>query len=341
MMFRLNTSIATGVAVLIAGVASAAGAEDFYAGKTVRLIVGSSAGGGYDTNARLVAPYMEKYLPGKPSVVVVNMPGASGTKAVNHLYAVAPKDGSTFATFNSAMPFLEAVGSSGVRFKSTELSWIGSLSQTVQTVVVWHTAGVRTLEDAKKKEVVMGGLGKSGTMVLFPRMLNSEFGTKFRVVTGYKGGRSVNMAMERGEVQGRGAGTWYTWKNTHREWVKEGKIIPLVQIGPKKDPDLPNVPLLNDLAQTPEQLQMFKLLAGNTQIERPFAGPPGIPADRLNMLRRAFDKTVKDPAFIAQAEKIGTELDPQTGEEVAEIVKSIIDTPPAAIAKVKEAVGIN
>jgi len=178
-------------------------------------------------------------------------------------------------------------------------------------------------------------------MVLFPRMLNSEFGTKFRVVTGYKGGRSVNMAMERGEVQGRGAGTWYTWKNTHREWVKEGKIIPLVQIGPKKDPDLPNVPLLNDLAQTPEQLQMFKLLAGNTQIERPFAGPPGIPADRLNMLRRAFDKTVKDPAFIAQAEKIGTELDPQTGEEVAEIVKSIIDTPPAAIAKVKEAVGIN
>lgn len=335
-----NVPTSAALAILLAGLGGTAAAEGFYENKTIRLIVASSAGGGYDTNARLVAPHMKRFIPGDPNIIVVNMPGASGVKAVNHLYAVAPKDGSTFAAFNSAMPFLETIGASGVRFKSTELSWIGSLSQTVQTVVVWHTAGVRTLEDAKSKEVIMGGLGKAGTMVLFPKLLNSVFGTKFRVVIGYKGGRSVNMAMERGEVQGRGAGAWYTWKNRNPDWVRDGKIVPLVQIGPRKDPDLPNVPLLNDLAQNEEQLQMFKLLAGNTQIERPFAGPPQIPADRLATLRRAFDRTVQDPSFQAEAKKIGTELDPNTGEDVEKIVQEIANTPPAAIAKVKAAVGI-
>src|SRR4051794_1767241 len=242
-------------------------ASDFYKDKKITLLVGTTAGGGYDTDGRLIAKYMARYIPGSPSIVVSNMPGASGVRAVNYLYSVAPKDGTVIGTFNSAMPFLEAAGAPGVQYKSSELSWIGNLSQSVQAVVVWHTAGVRTLDDAKKQEVIMGALGSGGTMTIFPRLLNGAFGTKFRIVAGYQGGTDVNLAMERGEVQGRGAGAWTTWKHTRPDWIKDGKIVPLVQIGPKKDPDLSQVPLLNELAQNEEQKQMFRLVAGNIQIE--------------------------------------------------------------------------
>jgi tripartite-type tricarboxylate transporter receptor subunit TctC len=209
----------------------------------------------------------------------------------------------------------------------------------VQVVVVWHTAGVRTLDDAKHKEVVMGALGAGGTMTIFPRLLNGTLGTKFRVVGGYHGGTDVNLAMERGEVEGRGAGPWTTWKHTRPDWIKDGKIVPLVQIGPKKDPDLANVPLLNDLARTEEQKQMFRLVAGNIQIERPFAAPPNIPAERLQILRRAFDLVTKDPDFLAEAKRLHSDVDPQTGDEVKAVVASIIDVPPAVVEKVKAIVG--
>src|SRR5262249_32456622 len=256
---------------------------------------------------------MSRYIPGEPGIVVSNMPGASGVKAVNYLYSGAPKDGTVIGTFNSAMPFLEAAGAPGVQYKSTELSWIGNLSQSVQVVVVWHTAGIRTLDDAKKREVIMGALGSGGTMTIFPRLLNAAFGTKFHIVTGYQGGTDVNIAMERGEVEGRGASAWTTWKRTRPDWVKERKIVPLVQIGPRKDPDLTEVPLLNDLAQNDEQRQMFLLVAGNIQIERPFAAPPGIPADHLRTLRNAFNLATEDPAFLAEAERLETDVAPQTG----------------------------
>jgi tripartite-type tricarboxylate transporter receptor subunit TctC len=318
---------------------NAASTEDFYKGKTITLLVGTTAGGGYDTDGRLLAKYMTRYIPGEPSIVVSNMPGASGVKAVNYLHSGAPKDGTVIGTFNSAMPFLEAAGAPGVQYKSAELCWIGNLSQSVQVVVVWHTAGIKTLDDAKKREVIMGALGSGGTMTIFPRLLNAAFGTRFRIVAGYQGGTDVNIAMERGEIEGRGAGVWTTWKRTRPDWVKEGKIVPLVQIGPYKDPDLTDVPLLNDLAQNDEQKQMFLLVAGNIQIERPFAAPPGIPADHLQMLRNAFNQATKDPAFLAEAERLETDVAPQTGEETARVVASILSVPPAIVEKVKVIVG--
>src|SRR4051812_47169709 len=188
------------IAAFVLSPVSTVAADDFYRDKTITLIVGTTAGGGYDTDGRLVAQYLSRHIPGAPKIVVSNMPGASGIRAVNYLYSIAPKDGTAIGTFNSAMPFLEAAGAPGVTYKSSELSWIGSLSQSVQVVVVWHTAGVRTLEDAKKKEVIMGALGSGGTMTIFPRLLNGAFGTKFRIVSGYQGGTDVNLAMERGEV---------------------------------------------------------------------------------------------------------------------------------------------
>jgi tripartite-type tricarboxylate transporter receptor subunit TctC len=320
-------------------VADATAASDFYKDKRITLLVGTTAGGGYDTDGRLLAKYLPRYIPGEPAIVISNMPGASGIKAVNYLYSTAPKDGTVIGTFNSAMPFLEAAGAPGVEYKSTEFSWIGNLSQTVQVVVVWNTARIRTLDDAKKREVIMGALGSGGTMTIFPRLLNAAFGTRFRIVSGYQGGTDVNLAMERGEVEGRGASVWSTWKRTRPDWIKEGKIVPLVQIGPNKDADLLDVPLLNDLAQSEEQKQMFLLVAGNIQIERPFAAPPGIPADHLQMLRNAFNLATKDPAFLAEAERLETDVAPQTGEATARVVASILSVPPPVVEKVKVIVG--
>jgi tripartite-type tricarboxylate transporter receptor subunit TctC len=325
--------------MMLLSLASKGAADDFYSGKKITLIVGTTAGGGYDTDGRLIAKYMSRYIPGNPNIVISNMPGASGVKAVNFLHTSAPRDGTVFGTFNSAMPFLEAAGAPGVTYKSAELSWIGNLSQSVQAVVVWHTSGIKTLDDTKKREVIMGALGSGGTMTVFPRMLNAAFGTKFRIVAGYQGGTEVNIAMERGEVEGRGAGVWTTWKRTRPDWIKEGKIIPLLQIGPKKDRDLPHIPLLNDLAQSEEQKQMFLLVAGNIQIERPFAAPPQIPADRLQILRNAFIRATADPEFLAEAEKLETDVAPQTGDETARDVTSILAVPQAVVEKVKVIVG--
>lgn len=312
-------------------------AQNFYADKTIRIVVGTIAGGGYDANGRLVARHLGRFIPGSPNVIVQNMPGASGVNAVNHLYAIAPKDGTHIATFNSAIPFYEAVGTAGVQYKSTELSWIGSLSQDINVIVVWHTTGVKTIDDAKKGEIVMGALTGGGTMGAYPILLNNVFGTRFKVVTGYNGGNAVNLAIERGEVQGRGTTPWSTWKSTRPEWVRDAKVIPIVQIGPKKDPELAamGVPLLDDLAQNEEQRQMFRLLGGNIYIERPFAAPPQVPPDRISHLRRGFDAMTKDKAFLADAEKLQAGIDPQTGEQVSDLVAKIIASPPGVVEKVK------
>lgn len=318
-------------------VALPAAAQDFYADKTIRLIVGTIAGGGYDANGRLVARHINRFIPGAPNVIVQNMPGASGVNAINYLYAIAPKDGTVIATFNSAIPFYEAVGAPGVQYRSTELSWIGSLSQDINVIVVWHRTGVKSLDDAKKGEIVMGALTGGGTMGAYPILLNNLFGTKFKVITGYDGGNAVNLAIERGEVQGRGTTPWSTWKTTRPDWVRDGKVVPILQIGPKKDAELAamGVPLLDDLAQSEEQRQIFRLLGGNTYIERPFAGPPQIPSDRLTVLRRAFDAMAKDRVFLDDAAKQQAGIDPQTGEAVADLVSKIVASPPTVVEKVK------
>ena len=183
-------------------VASAAHPDDYFKGKTIRLVVGTPPGGGYDTYGRLVARHLGEYLPGHPTIIVVNMAGVSGMNAVTWLYTQAPRDGSTIATFNKSMPFYQALGQQGVRFKTEELSWIGSLSQDPDLVSVWHTAGVKSIEDAKTKQVVMGA-NSGGTMTLYPALLNATLGTRFKIVTGYPGSAAVYLAIEKGEVERR------------------------------------------------------------------------------------------------------------------------------------------
>jgi tripartite-type tricarboxylate transporter receptor subunit TctC len=327
-------------ALLAGSPALAQNAAAFFKGREVKLIVGTGAGGGYDTYARLTARFLPKHMPGNPLFVVQTMPGASGVKAVNYLYAAAPKDGSVIATFNNSMAVYQALGQPGIQFKCEELSWIGSLSEVVNTIAVWHTAGVRTIEDAKQKEIIMGATGAGGTMATYPALLNGALGTRFKIVTGYEAGHQVDMAMERGEVQGRGSNPWASYKAVRPDWVRDGKIVPLVQVGMTKDADLPHVPRLVDLATNDEQRRMFEFVSTDVAMERPYAGPPGMPADRLQAYRRGFEQMTKDPEFLAVVKQQDLDINLHTGEEVEKMVRHTTSTPPEIIAKVKEAVAL-
>ncbi|MEA2951044.1 MAG: hypothetical protein QOJ96_564 [Alphaproteobacteria bacterium] len=325
-----------GCTALLATLAGPARADDYFKGRVIRIIVGSPPGGGYDAYGRLVGRHLANFIPGKPTVVVSNMQGASGTKATSYIYGIAPKDGTVIATFNKSMPVYQALGQTEIAFKAEQLAWIGSVSQTADVLAVWHKTGIKSIAEAKKREVIMGSDSASGTMTTYPALLNATLGTKFRIVQGYAGSTAVNLAMERGEVEGRGANPWSSWKATKPDWVRDKLIVPLMQVGFKKEPDLPDVPTLIELAENDEQKMMFTFISASVAIERPFAAPPGTPPEVLGVLRTAFNQMVKDPDFLAEAAKQQMDVDPHTGEEVTKIVADMIATPAPIVQKVKE-----
>jgi tripartite-type tricarboxylate transporter receptor subunit TctC len=333
---RISGPRVAAVAIAVMGGAGTSGAEDYYKGRTLRIVVGTPTGGGYDTYARLIARHIGDAIPGRPAVIVSNMPGASGTKAAYYLYAVAPKDGSVIASFNKSMPLYQALGQVGGAFRTEQMSWIGSVSQTADVLTVWHTTGVRTIADARRRDIVMGADSGGGTMSGYPSLLNATLGTRFKIVLGYAGGPAVDHAMEQGEVEGRGSNPWTSWKATKPNWVRDRLIVPLVQVGLRKEPDLPDVPLLTELAETDEQRAIFTLISAPASIERPFAGPPGLAREPLEILRRAFDQTVRSPAFLADAARQNLDVDPRTGEAAARVVADIVGTPAAIVQKLKD-----
>ena len=322
--------LAGGAALALAGPAGAQSVEEFYKGKTISLVIGYSAGGGYDAYARLVARHMGDHIPGKPTIVPRNMPGAAGRVASAWVYNVAPKDGTVLATADQSLALAQAMGEK-LQFDTTKFIYIGNPSAENNTTVTWHTSPVKTIEDAKKQEIAVGATGGS-TSSQYPLAMNAVLGTKFKVIMGYPGGNDINLAMERGEVAGRGSNSWASWKATRAEWLKDNKINILVQIGLRKAPDLPDVPLLMDLAANPDDRAVLRLLSSPSQIGRPIFTTPGVPEDRVKALRNAFDVTVKDPAFLEEAKKAGLEIDPVSGSELQEVVGEIVATP-EAIAK--------
>lgn len=305
--------------------------ESFYKDRMVELIVGSDASTEYTRDARMVAQYLTKHIPGNPTIIVKNMPGASSIKAANYLYQIAAKDGSVLGVFNKAIPMAEATNLQGVRYKSTEFNWLGSMNRTNSLVVTWAASGVETLEDAKKREVTIGAQGLSGTMAAYPFMLNRTQGTRFKVIAGYQGSAAVNLAMARGEVEGRGTYSWDFFKSDNRDWKTNKKMNFLVQIGIEKEADLPDVPLLIDLARDDTQRAVYALLSADSMIARPFITTPGVPAARVAALRQAFDKTMADKDFLRDAEKSHSNVMPVSGEKLAAIVHGIIDTPPRIV----------
>ena len=324
-MKQLTLGLALLCALILGRPVWAQSAEEFYRGKKIDLIIGYSPGGTYDLYARLVARHLGNYIPGNPTVVPRNMPGAASRTAAAYVYNIAPKDGTVLATADQSLAIQQAMGEKR-NFDTTKFVYIGNPNSENNTTVTWHTSGVKTIEDARRKQISIGATG-SGTSAHYPKVMNALLGTKFKIILGYPGGNDINLAMERGEVAGRGSNSWASWKATRPDWLRDKKINILVQIGLNKAPDLPDVPLLTELAANEEDRAVLKLLSASAAVGRPIFTTPDAPRDRVKVLRDAFDKMVKDPAFIEQAKKEHFEIDPLSGEDLQKIVADIVKTP--------------
>ena len=326
---RTAAAAVAGFVATVAPLAHAQSPADFYKGKNVDLYIGYSVGGGYDLYARVLARHIGQHIPGNPTVVVKNMEGAGSLRLANWLYRVAPKDGSVFGIIGRGTGFDPLLGQTAAQFDGTKFTWIGSGNHEVSVCVAYgDRAGITKFADLKTKEMTVGGTGASADTDQFPKVVNGVLGTKMKVVSGYPGGNDVVLAMERGELQGRCGWSWSSVKATHGSWIAEKKLNILVQLALQKHPDLPDVPLITDLATTDQQRQVLRLIFARQVMGRPFLAPPGIPADRAAALRTAFMETMKDPAFIADAEKSQLEVTPVAGDEVQKLVVDIYKTPP-------------
>jgi tripartite-type tricarboxylate transporter receptor subunit TctC len=311
---------------------------EFYKGKSLSMVVQTTTGNDYDNRGRLFARYMGDLLPGKPAIIVRNMPGGGGVVASNWLAKVAPRDGTVLSMLMQTASMNQALGMGQIQYDVRELGWIGNTSDTPSVVTVWHTAGAKTIEDAKTREIVLGGTVGTAS-VIYPNVLNELVGTKFKVVTGYPGGNQINLAMESGEVQGRGSNSWSSWKSTRPEWIAENKIFNLVQIALKRAPDLQDVPLMMELARDDFNRSVLRFLSADTAIARAMVTTPGVPADRLAALRAAFDAAMKLPALIEEANKMQLDLAWLSGADSQKIAASIIETDPKVVARARDIVG--
>ena len=315
--------------------ARSAGVEDFYRGKTVSLLIGYSVGGGYDAYGRLLARHFGKHLPGNPNVVPQNMSGAGSLKAANYLYSVAPKDGSVIGTFSRSQgiaPLLDKA-----EFDSTKFTWLGSVTDEVSLCVTRHDAPVKTFSELLVTPATFGGEGAGSDPNIFALLYRNVFDAKIKIVTGYPGTNEIQLATERGEVDGLCGLSWSTLKGRYPHWLKDKKANILVQAGIKKQPELPDVPSASELAKQADQRQILQLILIGQAMARPFAAPPGIPADRKAGLIAAFERTTKDPDFLAEAEKLNFEVNPVSADKLDALLAGAYATPKDVIAKAAKA----
>src|SRR5215470_1179232 len=308
----------------------------FFKGKTLRLIVGIGVGSGYDINARLLARHMAAHIPGQPTIIVQNQPGAGSLAMTNALYNTGPYDGTVMGASFNGMPTTPLLQPTGVRFDPVKFNWLGSTNRETQVMYVWHTAPAQVLEDVRGKQIVMGAQAPGSTQFDYPVLADKLFGFKFTVVTGYESTPKIHLAMESGEVDGTIA-NWSTLKAINTNWITEKKIRILAQWTLTKNPELADVPLFLDRAQSDAERAALRLMLARLEYGRPFFLPPNVPAARVEALRRAFDATMKDPAYLAEADKLKIEVDPLKGEEVAALVDQVFRTPPETVARVRTA----
>jgi tripartite-type tricarboxylate transporter receptor subunit TctC len=325
-------TLAIVVAAAVAAPANADPVADFYRGKTVNILIGVGVGGEYDLQARLVTRHVGKHIPGNPTVVAQNMTGAGGLKMTNYLATVAARDGTNIGMIQNAFPAIQAAGLPGVQFDAAKFFWLGTIAPVVETMAVWHTTGVKSIDDVKKRETVAGASAKGAITFTYPALMNELLGTRFKIVTGYTGGNQINLAMERGEVEARN-NTWSSWKATRRAWLDEKKITVIAQAGPRA-PDL-DAPSLEALAKSPEERKLIELVVSGTQLGRPLAISPGVPAERVAALRAAFDAAMKDPEFLAEAKKLNFDVAPVSGIALQSVVEKVLATPKEIAARAK------
>ena len=330
-----------GVAALLAllalaGLAGAASVEEFYKGRNVSLMIGFSAGGGYDAYARLLARHIARHVPGNPSIIPQQMAGAGSLRAANFLYSVAIKDGSVFGTFSRSMGISPLIDK--VAFDSRKFTWLGSVTDDNTICVTWNTSAVKTWDDFLKIPSTFGGEGAGSDPDIWTRLYKNVFGAKARLVSGYPGTNDTVLAMERGEIDGLCGLSWSTIKARHAQWLSSHAVNIIVQAAFKKEPEIEAVPLATDLARDPQQLQIVKLLLASQAMARPFAAPPDIPADRKAALIAAFDATMTDAAFLAEAKKLDFDVRPVSAATIDALLAEAYATPKDVIDKATKAI---
>lgn len=328
----------TGAAIAAGPAVAAESVADFYKTKNLTVFIGYGAGGGYDRYGRVLARYIPEFLPGKPNTLAKNMPGAGSIVLANALYNTLPKDGTAIGIIGRGLPMEPLFGRKGPKFDATKFNWIGSMNNEVSTCVAFHTSGFKTIQEAMEKEMILASTAQGSDGVDFPLALNNILGTQFKLITGYPGGNTLQLAQERGEADGRCGWSWSSIKATRPHWVQEGKINVLLQLALKKHPQIPSdVPLVMDIAKTERDKKILRLIFARQTMGRPFLAPPDVPADRVAALRAAFDAMTSDADFKAMAEKTKLEIEPVSGKEIEELIRDIYSSSPDIIQAAADA----
>ena len=319
---------ATAAAAVQPSTAAADTVADFYRGKQIRFVVRTTTGGDYDQYSRLVGRFMGRYIPGNPNIIVVNMPGGGGIIAANWMAQVAPRDGTVIGIVSQGVPFDQALGiSKQLKADVREFNWIANVVYSNQLLVVWHTSQTKTLDDAKKRDTLIGTTGAGSASVQYPAFYNNVLGTRFKLVSGYISGQEIDLAMERGEVEGRGTNPYSGYMASRPSWLPEKKIIALIQAGTVKEPGLPDTPLIVEQKVAPDKQPLLDMMARASSVGRPLATTPGVPAERVAALRAAFMKMTEDAEFKAAAIKENMEIRPMSGEDLGKLIAGILDAP--------------
>lgn len=335
MLFRAAALLA---GTLSTTVAAAQTVEDFYRGKQINLLVGSGAGGGYDAYARVFARFAGRYIPGGPTIVVKNVPAAGGMAAANMLYANADREGLTIAAHTNGIAMDPLFGNKSAQFDARKFNWLGSIGKLQNICATWYKSPVATIEQARKTEVTVAGAGATSNTVIVPKILNALLGTRFRIIAGYEPGQGDAIAVEAGEVDGVCGLAWSTIKASRSSWITGHKLHVLVQMAFDKLPDLPDVPAALDLVTDPQARRVLDLILIRQEMGRPYAAPPGVPADRVAALRQAFDATMKDAEFIAEAERARMDIEPLAGADIERLLARAYGAPADIVARAAELV---
>ncbi len=321
--------------VLLGALVSSPGvADDFYKDKVVSIVTSTGAGGSYDSMARLFSRHMGRFIPGRPGFVVRNMPGGGNVIATNYMFNIAAKDGLTIATVHNAMPLNQVLGGNGIAYESDKFLWLGSTGPDNSVVLVRADAPIQSIQDVLRNEVNLGSTGAGSGLTLLPLAMNRVLGTKFKIIMGYKSSEELNLALDRGEVQARTFG-YSSIVSQHPDWLKTKKVRFIAQIGTKRLHDLPDVPLITELAASDEQRGILKLISSPPGLGQPYLAPPGTPPERLAILRSAFAETMKDADFLKEAAALNLDVDPISAQEITQMILDVIHTAPDIAAKTR------
>jgi tripartite-type tricarboxylate transporter receptor subunit TctC len=319
--------------------AKAQSVEEFYAGSDVTLYIGFSAGGGYDVYGRLAARHFGRFLPGEPTIVPVNMEGAGSLRLLNWLYSAAPRDGTAFGIVNRAAPFVPLLDNPELAaFDVQELTWIGSANDEVSVCVAWERTGITRFEQLYEQDLIVGSSGPGADEFVFPRLIRGVLGARVRSVAGYAGGNEINFAMERGEVDGRCGFSWSSVRSTRQHWLDDGSVEVIVQFAREKHPELQDVPLITDFAETETQRRILRLITSRLVLGRPFVAPPDLPEDRVTALKSAFEAMTKDTKFLAEADRLRLEINPVSGKTIETLLAEAYATPRELVEQARQSV---